>query len=97
MINELTRKTKTAESDQMNKARAQLYDIETETWLCLKCEKKYTKQNARSARSHATERKNKEGNERTDKGKRYSEHDRNKTRAKSDYELSDTMEMNIEE
>jgi len=54
---------------QMNQAMTLLYDKETKTWQCLKCEKKYMKQNARSARSHATAHKKKEEKERIDKGK----------------------------
>ena len=48
---------------QMNQAKTLLYDKETETWKYLKYEKKYTKQNARRARSHATAHKKKEEKE----------------------------------
>ena len=52
---------------QMNQEKTLLYDKITETWQCLKCEKKYPKQNARSAKGHAIAHKKKEDKERTEK------------------------------
>ena len=60
-------KPRQPKATQMNQARTLLYDKTTETWQCLKCEKKYPKQNARSARSHAIAHKKKEDKERTEK------------------------------
>ena len=40
-----------------NKAGTLRYEHETETWHCTKRDKKYPKQNARSAKSHANEHK----------------------------------------
>merc|ERR1712112_755639 len=40
---------------QENKAGTLRYEYETETWHCEKCGKQYSEQNARSAKSHATE------------------------------------------
>ena len=36
-----------------NKAGTLRYEQETETWHCKKCDKQYSKQNARSAKNHA--------------------------------------------
>ena len=52
-------------------------------------------QEAQEAMQQHTKRKKKR--EELIKKKHYAEHARNKTRAKSDYEPSDAMEMNIEE
>ena len=40
---------------QGGKAGTLRYEQATETWHCAKCDKKYPKQNARSAKSHANE------------------------------------------
>ena len=40
---------------QENKTGTLRYEQETETWHCAKCDKSYTSQNARSARTHAEE------------------------------------------
>ena len=45
---------------QENKAGTLRYEQETETWHCAKCAKQYSKQNARSAKSHAVEHMKKE-------------------------------------
>ena len=54
---------------QENKAGTLRYEQEKETWRCVKRDKKYSKQNARSAKSHANEHTKAETEQRGEYGK----------------------------
>ena len=66
---------------QQNKAGTLRYEQTTETWHCTKCDKKYSKQNARSAKSHANGHTRAEAKQKIENGKKPNTmHSKTKTR-----------------
>ena len=82
---------------QMDQARTLLFDKITETWQCLKCEKKYTKKMQEVHEAMQQHTKRKRAKKKLRRKQHLFEYSRNRTKMKSDYELSDTTEKNIGE
>ena len=80
---------------QENKDGTLRYEHETNTWQCTRCDKNYSIQNARSARSHSAARKSGKRNEKSRRKKPYSNTSiRIRTRWESKH--SEAMDQNTE-